>query len=150
MYLTLFTLSDTESSIFVLLLATFFFMFKKMECPICFEEACDKIFVRLPCASMGHFLCMQCFIHLENRKCPLCRHSFDNKIPVIRDQTRNNLIAFLSLQTIPTSIRSSLTRSIENQLENGEVNELEEGEIASQDETVVTTQLTVSRSDSSM
>lgn len=120
-----------------------------MECPICFDDACDKIFVRLPCASMGHFLCMQCFIHLQTRNCPLCRSSFDNKIPFIRDDTRNNLIAFLSLQTIPTNLRNSLTRSIENQLESGEIDDLEEGEIASQDENVVTTQLTVSRRDSS-
>ena len=91
-----------------------------MECPICFEGDSEKIFVRLPCASMGHFLCMQCFIHLENRKCPLCRHSFDDKIPSIKDETRNNLITYLSLQAIPSRLRNSLTQvSIENQLEEG-------------------------------
>lgn len=121
----------------------------EMECPICFEDHSEKIFVRLPCASMGHFLCMQCFIHLANRKCPLCRHPFDDKIPFIEDATRNNLITFLSIQAIPSRLRNSLQNSLTRASMNNNQGEIGESEdTPPQDENVVTTQLAVSREES--
>ena len=81
------------------------------ECPVCFEDASSKIFVRLPCASMGHSLCMGCFIHLQQRKCPLCRVSFEEKIPFIKETTRTNLITFLTIQSLPTDLHARLRQA---------------------------------------
>ena len=66
------------------------------KCPICFESKNSKIFVSIPCQTMNHELCLQCFIHLNDRKCPLCRTDFNSQLPDIKDETRILLIDFLS------------------------------------------------------
>ena len=69
------------------------------ECPVCFEKLSTKLAVRIPCGeNQGHSICMQCLIHLEEKKCPLCRKSFEQFIPNIKKETRSNLILLLTHQ----------------------------------------------------
>jgi len=67
------------------------------ECPICFGKKNEKLFVRIPCHNHPHYICLQCFIHLEKRQCPLCRKSFAEIIPPIKRNTGLALIHFLHM-----------------------------------------------------
>ena len=67
------------------------------DCPVCYEALANRLGVFMPCSSgvSPHILCMQCFIHLRTRECPLCRTGFEHAIPPIEEDTRENLIEFL-------------------------------------------------------
>ena len=57
-----------------------------MECPICFKNKNEILFVALPCNDhISHSLCMICFLSLQKRECPICRASFENQVSIILD-----------------------------------------------------------------
>jgi len=87
-----------------------------------------KIFVSIPCSSIKHTLCMQCFIHLEKQECPLCRFSFTHLIPDIKDNTKLNLIYLLSSQ-MTHPILSQTPREYTLVVQTNQESEASDGEV---------------------
>jgi len=48
------------------------------ECPICFEVLASKIRLVTPC---GHSACLECFVQLDPKVCPLCRVDLSTLFP---------------------------------------------------------------------
>lgn len=49
------------------------------ECPVCFEGANTRCWVRTPCR---HSLCLRCLLRLARpARCPLCRHDLEAHLP---------------------------------------------------------------------
>ena len=50
-----------------------------MECPVCYESFNGSFTVSTPC---GHKICLSCFVNLKKIKCPMCRDSWRDKLPL--------------------------------------------------------------------
>ena len=66
------------------------------ECPVCYESLKNKLAISIPCSNITHKICLQCFIHLEKKECPLCRASFEHLIPKIADCAKITLVQFIN------------------------------------------------------
>ena len=73
-------------------------------CPVCLQSQ-TRLSVVISCS---HSICMSCFIHLVKRECPLCRYEFERDLPMIKEDTKHNLIQYLHMQ--PKVDRSGLLR----------------------------------------
>ena len=80
-------------------------------CGICFDTLSTTNITVLECGHMFHF---DCIVRDENRRCPLCRRTYANDVPLSFHQlfSRATLLMDMAERRCPSAIRLRITHEL--------------------------------------
>lgn len=91
-----------------------------MQCPICFSEEEEKIYVNFPCK---HKCCLQCFTSLKKFECMLCRKQLEHLVPGVLKNKNDGMPSIIIeheyyLSLLEARLRREILRTRVRRLQN--------------------------------